>query len=85
VRALRLHGGLHALPQIFRQHLRPRRNRGRGRTDSGRASLTLRQCPAALFLAHLVTPLSGQRAGEREPHITQQHTIMEPFKPERKM
>ena len=83
--ALRLHGSLQALPQIFRQHLRPRRNRGRGRTDSGCASLTLRQCPAALFLAHMVTPLSGQRAGEREPHTTEQHTIMEPFKSEREM
>jgi len=85
VRALRLHGSLQALPQIFRQHLRPRWNCGRGRTDSGFASLTLRQCPAALFLAHMVTPLSGQRAGEHEPHTTEQHTIMDPFKPERKM
>jgi hypothetical protein len=76
VRALGLNRSLHPLPQVIRQQLRPRRNRRRRSAGPGCTTLTLRQRLLALLLAHTMTPSAARTAGRREPHSTEQHTIV---------
>ena len=70
-----LDGGLHALPQLLRQRRQGRRSR-HGRSGPVRASHTLRQFTAVLFICHAVPdPLGGAQIGRCEPHGIAEHRI----------